>query len=169
MRHTKNAFTLVEILIVVAILGILAAVVIPAFENYSTKAKESAARESLFILRTAIGRYAAQHNDVPPGYLNGDTTTEPFYLCFASQLCKATNTSGQIASLGTPGYPLGPYIPAIPANPFNNIQIIEVLGNNEDFPADATGSFGWAYKPTTKTIKLDWPGADSKGIRYYDY
>ncbi|GAH74356.1 unnamed protein product, partial [marine sediment metagenome] len=64
----KKAFTLVEILIVVAILGILAAIVIPQFQAHSQEAKEAAAKDNLRILRNAIELYAVQHGGVPPGY-----------------------------------------------------------------------------------------------------
>src|SRR3989339_1948160 len=65
-----NAFSLVELMIVVAILGILAAIAMPVFQGHIQKAKESAAKDNLRILRNAIEVYAAQHNDVPPGYTN---------------------------------------------------------------------------------------------------
>ena len=68
----KKAFTLVEILIVVTILGILAAIALPTFQGHIIQAKEAAAKDNLRILRNAIELYAAQHNDMPPGYINGD-------------------------------------------------------------------------------------------------
>ena len=64
----KKAFTLVEILIVVAILGILATIALPTFQSHPQEAKESAAKDNLRILRNAIELFTAQHNDVPPGY-----------------------------------------------------------------------------------------------------
>lgn len=95
MRYKmKKAFTLVEILIVVAILGILAAIVLPQFQSHTQQAKESAAKDNLRILRNAIELYAAQHDGVPPGYPNGDTTASPHYLCFAL-LCFTTLQSDQ--------------------------------------------------------------------------
>ena len=168
----KKAFTLVEVLIVVSILGILAALVIPQFRSHAEEAKESAAKDNLRILRQQIEIYAAQHNGVPPGYPYGDTTATPVYAFLAAQLIKPTDAAGKVAPLGTPApsYPFGPYISTLPPNPFNNIRIISVLGNNEQFPADATGeSFGWIYKPAAKEIRLNWPGTDKKGVRYYDY
>lgn len=55
----------------------------------------------------------------------------------------------------------------IPKNPFSNKNtIFAVFG---DFPAEATGAYGWLYQGSTKSIKLDWPGIDKKGVRYYDY
>ena len=81
----KKAFTLVEVLIVVAILGILAAIVLPVFRSHSQKAKESAAKDNLRILRNTIEIYAAQHNGIPPGYKNNDPSqlaaTAFFYHC----------------------------------------------------------------------------------------
>src|SRR4030042_966448 len=57
----KKSFTLVEILIVVTILGILAAVIMPSVKDYVQQAKESAAKDNLRILRNAIGLYAARN------------------------------------------------------------------------------------------------------------
>ena len=54
MRDMKKAFTLVELMIVVAILGILAAIVIPEFQSHSEQASESAAKETLRTIRQQI-------------------------------------------------------------------------------------------------------------------
>ena len=150
----KRAFTLVEVLIVVAILGILAAIVIPTFQGGSTDAKESAAKENLFILRSAIGRYAARHDDVPPGYPGNDTSNPPVYVFLTAHLVTVEH-----------------YLSEFPENPFNNNNIAKVIGNDEDFPAGPveTSTYGWIYKPATKTIRLNWNGTDSKGIAYFDY
>ncbi|GAH57778.1 unnamed protein product, partial [marine sediment metagenome] len=100
----KRAFTLVEVLIVVAILGILAAIVVPQFRSHSQEANEAAAKDNLRILRQQIGLYAAQHSDVPPGYPDGDSSANPTSPIFFSQMLKATNITGQYADPGTPGY-----------------------------------------------------------------
>jgi hypothetical protein len=41
--------------------------------------------------------------------------------------------------------------------------------NGQVLPQDATGAYGWIYQAQTKSIKLDWPGTDKTGTRYYDY
>ena len=58
----RNGFTLIEILMVVAILGILAAVVIPQFANESEKAKMSTLLSDLQTIRAQIQFYKMQHN-----------------------------------------------------------------------------------------------------------
>jgi prepilin-type N-terminal cleavage/methylation domain-containing protein len=151
-RKRETGFTLVELIIVVAILGILAAIVLPEFQGHVQKAKEAAAKDSLRILREAIERYAADHNGIPPGYLNNNATSTPFDLYLYNQLCVDGN-----------------YLPQFPTNPFNDLYTIATFSNTASLPANATGNSGWIYKPATKTVKLNWPGTDSQGKKYYDY
>jgi hypothetical protein len=46
---------------------------------------------------------------------------------------------------------------------------VRIVGNNEAFPTEPTGHDGWIYQPVTKNIRVDWPGSDARGIRYFDY
>jgi general secretion pathway protein G len=150
----KKAFTLVEILIVVSILGILAAIVAPQFRSHAQAARESAAKDNLRVLRTTIERYAATHNGIPPGYQNNDTSNNPTALSFGRHLTFFEH-----------------YLLSIPENPFNGKASTRVIIDTEDFPSTpiSTNQYGWIYKPATKTIKLNWPGVDSEGISYFDY
>jgi type II secretion system protein G len=66
---SQKGFTLVEILIVVVILGILAAIVIPQFTSASTEAKQSSLRSNLQTLRSQIELYKIKNNDTPPADL----------------------------------------------------------------------------------------------------
>jgi prepilin-type N-terminal cleavage/methylation domain-containing protein len=147
----KKAFTLVEVLIVAAIIGILAAIVIPEFQNYIQQAKEAAAKDNLRILRTAIERYAIDYG-IPPGYQGGDPANPVSRIGFGMQLL----SNG--------------YLNTFPENPFNNTSHVEMLADAEDFPEEAVLElYGWMYKPATKTIRLYWPGVDSTGVAYFDY
>ena len=150
----KKSFTLVEILIVVAILGILAAIVLPTLQGHITEAKEAAAKDNLRILRNAIGIYAAQHGGIPPGYPNENPSLSPASHAFTVQMVGK-----------------GKCLYKLPSNPFNGKSLIKFIGNNEDFPAEPflTNFYGWVYKPATKEIRLNWPGTDSYGVAYFDY
>ncbi len=64
MLKVKNnkGFTLIELMIVVAIIGVLAAIAIPNFLNYQCKAKQSEAKSSLGTIRTAQEAYLAEYD-----------------------------------------------------------------------------------------------------------
>lgn len=166
----KKAFSLVELMIVVAILGILSAVAIPQFNNHIQEAKEAAAKDNLRILREAIERYAADHDGIPPSYSNNDTTTSPAYLFVAYQLLYTSNKNGQVAESG---YKYGPYLKDLPENPFNNGTYIKIIKKGETFPdseiINQSNPVGWIYKPSTKEVRINKFGVDSKGMNFSDY
>ncbi len=163
----RSGFTLAEVLIAVGIIGIIAAIVMPYINVNIEETKETAAKDTLRILRTAIERYAAQHQGTPPGYMNGNPA-QPNMMVFIAHLLKITDENHQIAEIGTDGYPFGPYIDEFPANPFNDFKTVRMIANDQDFP-EATGEGGWLYKPQTKEIKIDWPGNDSKDKPFAEY
>lgn len=64
MLKFKNnkGFTLIELMIVVAIIGVLAAIAIPNFLNYQCKAKQSEAKSNLGSIRTSEEAYLAEYD-----------------------------------------------------------------------------------------------------------
>ena len=147
----RKAFSLVELMIVVAVLGILAAIVVPEFRSYGTQANESATKNNLYLLRAGIELYAVRHNGVAPGYPADNIGAPVSQDEFRAQMVD------------------GGYLQKMPKNSFNNLDTLDMIPNGAALPAEATGGYGWIYQPQSKTIRLDWPGTDRKGIRYCDY
>ena len=164
-----RAFTLVEILVVVVLLGILAVVVLSMVADSAGSAKKNALAHDLQMLRRYVLIYKGQHLEVAPGYPDGDTTQAPTEQAFFEQITMSSNTSGQTAPVGTPDFPRGPYLMKIPVNPLNHKDTVQVLGDAEVFPANADDSHGWIYKAAKSEVRADSAGTDKNGKRYYDY
>jgi general secretion pathway protein G len=163
----KTAFTLVEIMIVVLILGILAAVVVPQFSNATTIARASMAADDLRIIRTQLMVYKAQHNGKSLGYPNG--AGGPTDTSVIAQATLASNASGDTAAVGTAGFNYGPYLREIPPNPLNGKNSIQVLADGATFPAAGDDNSGWIYQPATDTFRANSLGEDDTGKKYFGY
>lgn len=168
MKH-RTGFTLVEILIVVVILAIIAAVALPRFSNASAMARASMLADDLRILRMQLEVYRGQHNGIPPGYPDGNRADAPTVEALVAQLTSTTNQIGQVGAAGTPGFRYGPYLREMPVNPLNNKTTVQLLADGENMPAEGDDSHGWLYKPATMEVRADSPGEDDVGRKYAGY
>lgn len=62
----RNGFTLLELLVVMTIIGILAAIAIPALKHSPQKAREAALREDLFTFRSCLDQFHGDKGHYPP-------------------------------------------------------------------------------------------------------
>jgi prepilin-type N-terminal cleavage/methylation domain-containing protein len=154
-RATRQGFTLVEVLIVVVILGILAATVLPQFTSATEDAKESALKQNLQQIRSQIDLYRFQHNGMVPA--QGSTLQDD--LRKALLLTSEANGSTD-GTLGPPTFSLGegsfgPYLLGqFPPNPFNGKNSIFITTTNTQ---NISGDYGWWYNSSTGEIRACLP------------
>ena len=92
-RSMQKGFTLIELMIVVAIIGILAAVALPAYQDYTVRAKVSEVILAASSGKTAVAEYA-QVNAAMPSTASSPVTTQ------ASKYVASVGYTGTSASVG---------------------------------------------------------------------
>jgi general secretion pathway protein G len=132
LPQTRRAFTLIEILIVVVILGILGAIVYPHFANARAEAADKACRTQLQSLRSQIEMYKIQHGGQLPDLV---TNWNPM-------------TNATVYGTKT----VGPYIPRAPKNSFNNLS--NVVNGDGTSPAGSACGFVYDYAGGSGTGKI---------------
>ena len=135
---SNKGFTLVEILIVVVILGILAAIVVPQLSNSSTEVKNSALATDLRKVRTQIELYKFHHKEMLPAS-SGETTDD-----FEQRITEKTDSDGNA------GTDYGPYMQRIPLNPFNNLNTVRIDGS-----AAGANTDGWRFDTSSGDFQAD--------------
>jgi general secretion pathway protein G len=137
----EKGFTLVEIMIVMVILGILAAIVIPQFTQASQEARLSELINNLQMVRTQIELYKIQHNGQLPG-----TAAE---LDFVSALTSYTYADGSPSVAGAPRT-FGKYLQRMPKNPFTMTNDVEVSGQEPQ-----PGISAWFFNTSTSEFQAN--------------
>ena len=116
-RSGRSGFTLIELMLVVAIIGLLAAIAIPKFANLVVKAKEASVKGKLGSLRSALTIYYSDNEGNFPG---------------ADFLASLTIGSKYLDAIPTIG------IPTAPDHPPSN-------GVHQNTPGEWVGNRAWLY------------------------
>ncbi len=182
-QHLQGGFTLVEMLIVVIILGILAAIVIPQFSSSTTDAKEAALDANLAAMRNATELYRVQHNAIYPGAVattagaacgapaakgTGAINTGQAWI---DSMVQFSDVAGNTCTIGDAViYKFGPYMRnKVPADPITGkgsvaADIVVTTTGTPIVPGAATG--GWATDTKSGQVVMNSNALDSKGKAY---
>jgi len=183
MRSKNRGFTLIELMMIILLVGILMAVAIPQFYDFSTEAKTRALRESLAVVRTGISVQYAQLKircgvtvSSWPDFTqltSNDISAGTGAQCTTVEVSKAQDRRFWAGNTGTGTVP--------PENPWsgsavtvaNRSLIAACTGMGcTDKAIDCGGAArdtsdgGWCYSETTGEI---WANSDNSGSTEYKY
>ncbi|MBY0312655.1 MAG: prepilin-type N-terminal cleavage/methylation domain-containing protein [Phycisphaerales bacterium] len=130
----SRAFTLIELIVIIVVLAILSGVAIPKYIDYTSRARESAARATLGAVRTGIANFYAN---------SALTGTATFPTLVQTQTFGSTGVMQE----------------AIPANPYNNSATIAAATWATTPPV--TGAAGYNYDAATGRF---WLNSTTTGI-----
>jgi prepilin-type N-terminal cleavage/methylation domain-containing protein len=143
MRQSNTAFTLVEILIVVIILAVLAAIVVPQFQEGPIEARRINLRENLNKIRMQIALYRQQHNQYPSG------------AHFEEQMTQFTSQAGAWARARSDVFRYPPYLEQMPPNPITGSRAIRSTNDPKAIGPAATEDGGWWYNEVSGLFFAD--------------
>ena len=123
--RNRKAFTLVELVVVVLIIGIIAAVAAPRMFDTASDARTNSTRQSLVVLRSAIELYNAKNNGYP---------------------------TAAVLKTAIKDYLKGPF-PAIQIGANQNDTVVASTQNPINTPE--AGGAGWVYNQTTGNISVN--------------
>lgn len=143
LSHSKSrrAFTLVELVMVVSIIGVISAIAVPRIANANVRASARALQATLTNVRKAIDCYYAEH-DRFPGYNPSNGSTDN--AMFAKQLLEYSDRKGFTNPTLTAPFLYGPYLRApFPKNPVNKIDTVYVKAQRSSPDPGGGSSYGW--------------------------
>lgn len=154
LLKSEKGFTFIELMILVAVVGIVAALAYPYFQQMVEKTREAATRANINAIKSAISIYYGDHEGVWPSKL--DVTDK------------------------TPGFGFGDYLPVMPKvkatyptekemNPAGNMITYKSFTDEPSLAEPNTPGVGWRYEVETGRIWINSSLVDSNGLSYTTY
>jgi len=141
LRRAQEGFTLIELMIVVAIIGILAAVAIPKFAQMIERAKEGATKSNLGAIRSAVSIYYGKNEGQYPASI-------------------ASNS----AFVGTADSNYMQELPKATATPLGNTNAVSAVS-----AVPTSAGSGWAYNSVSGEVWANSTATDTKGAPFTSY
>jgi prepilin-type N-terminal cleavage/methylation domain-containing protein len=149
-----EGFSLLELVIVIVIMGIIAAVAIPRMSRGSSGASDGALIGNLAVLRNAIEMCAGEH-----------TGTYPSEAAIEDQLTQYTDIYGATSATKTATHAFGPYLRKSPELPVGDRK------GNARIAKNNGPDVGWKYNKKNRKIEANTKPneKDDSGKKYKDY
>ena len=137
----QKGFTLIELMIVVAIIGILAAIAIPAYQDYTVRSKVSEAITGMSAAKVAISEYYTSQGSMP-----ANTTTAGITSDIGSKYLNSVTYTRTSSTVGTLTAKISGNLGGATAN--NETAILEGTGSNAKVEWDCKpGNLKTKYLP----------------------
>ena len=146
--NTQQGFTLIELMIVIAIVGILAAIALPAYQDYTVRAKMSEPMARLAEGKTTVAEYFVTNGFVPLAGNSGLNTTGTSIIDFLTYINTGGDPSIVVEVLGS----------VLPNNTDGSFQLSGVTRTD--------GTIEWTCKPgggTAAALPIKWLPANCRG------
>ena len=170
MNRKNSGFSLVELVIVIVILGIIAAVAIPRITSGSRNAGESALRANLQTLRNAIDWYYAEHGNTFPAAKGDGTALADTPEAFATQLTQFSKLDGTVSATPDAAFPFGPYIrgslPKLTVGTNIGKNTVAVVNQSAALAVNVAGGTAWIYNVATGEIIANADNTGTDGTTY---
>ena len=155
IRGRVPAFSLVELVIVIVIIGLLAAIAVPRFQQGASGADSAALTSNLRTLREALELYKVEHGKYP----DDKSTIE-------AQLTQFSDIDGNTSATKGGDFVYGPYISKIPALPVGDNA--GKTGIVDSGLPGAVATAGWWYNKSTGELRANLANdqVDAKGGRF---
>jgi prepilin-type N-terminal cleavage/methylation domain-containing protein len=149
MFKSKKGFTLIELMIVVAIIGILAAVAIPRFSDMLEKAREGATKGNVGAIKSAISIYYGDNTGAWPWSIDVTQAGASFFTKYLDNIppVKVTHPNGGKQLSGT-----------------SRAVLLVIVTATIDTATD-----GWKYNQTAGDVWVNNSQTDTKNVQYSMY
>jgi prepilin-type N-terminal cleavage/methylation domain-containing protein len=140
----RRAFSLIELVIVVVIIGVISSIAVPRMLSAAETARANALKGSLSVLNKAAELYAAEHDGKSPAHDESGTLGDASAMI--KRLVGRTKADGTIDANGA----YGPYLREMPLNPYSKLLSVRIDG-----AASGAGTNGWRFDAASNQFMPD--------------